>query len=127
VALPPGLAVPSRYETSTALRLAREALDAEGFRFDLTAGLAGRSGASRNIVLTDRAPDSEECSGTTEIVGVHVSDAPPGSMLRLTCVTQILGQPVHPGGACGHEEMAGCPARGDRALARIALEAVSSL
>ena len=119
--------VPSRLPADEALDRARSNVEANGFEVPLAPRRTPAGGASTSVALASLLPESDVCRGTTEIIQLGAFDRGPGSMVAFTCFTEAWSDPVKAGEPCRHREVAGCPNKGDRVLAGVAVEAASTL
>jgi hypothetical protein len=122
----PSLLAATRSDPESTILRARARLRAAGFETNL-AELMGEPATSHELLVADDRRDSGRCFGTTEVIAVNARPHPMGTLLQLSCVTAAWSEPSESGASCEHTQQPGCPVRGDRALAALATDAVSSL
>lgn len=122
----PMLFVPSPLAPEFAIDRARGRLQAAGFETDM-APLLGEDPSRDELLLSDDRREPGRCFGTTEVIAVNAKRLERDTMLYFACVTASWKEPSKGGRGCEHTHTLGCPLRGDRALAIMAVDSLSSL
>lgn len=130
--------VPARWDTPTAIDVARQRLERNGFMHELPpllepgersdqAPVGARLVTRATLPILERAAAVEQaadCWGEAEVIQVRALHVPAGSELRMSCHTQRLALEQ---GACVRRIVVGCPRRGDALLGELSLAAIGSM